>query len=367
MKKVMFRLLLLCLPLLSTVYVNAQNNERLYIQEFSFTPGGEMDYFTIAFENGAYSDYTAFQFDLILPPGLELAYYEGDPEIYISEDDDVYTARKDDHTVAYNVHPGFIRIICSSNTNKVIAKSGNLVDIYVTPSPYLKPGNIEVKLTDVKFARTTEEYGFKADELTLTGLTAESTSSLKVKISAANKYGTAILPFDVENIPTGLEVYSCNRINGESLVLQRQERIAAYTPYILYAPNGYEATLSGEVDAAKYNERLTDGYLTGTVVHTEIGGGNGYYVLQNKGEGSMFYKVGDTSFSIPAGRCWLTIPAGMQGSASFRLDGTTGVEEVKGENGEVKTIYDLQGRKVNAENGKQKGLYIVGGKKVILK
>ena len=45
-------------------------------------------------------------------------------------------------------------------------------------------------------------------------------------------------------------------------------------------------------------------------------------------------------------------------------EGTTGIEEVKGKNGEVKTIYDLQGRRVEVPN---KGLYIINGKKVLIK
>ena len=43
----------------------------------------------------------------------------------------------------------------------------------------------------------------------------------------------------------------------------------------------------------------------------------------------------------------------------------TGIDEVKGENGNVKTIYDLQGRKV--ETMTKGGIYIVGGKKVLVK
>ena len=42
----------------------------------------------------------------------------------------------------------------------------------------------------------------------------------------------------------------------------------------------------------------------------------------------------------------------------------TGIDEVKGENGEIKTIYDLQGRKV--ENPAT-GIYIINGKKVLVK
>ena len=45
-------------------------------------------------------------------------------------------------------------------------------------------------------------------------------------------------------------------------------------------------------------------------------------------------------------------------------DFATGIEEVKGEEGEVKTIYDLQGRKV--ENPTT-GIYIIKGKKVLVK
>ena len=42
----------------------------------------------------------------------------------------------------------------------------------------------------------------------------------------------------------------------------------------------------------------------------------------------------------------------------------TGVDEVKAENGTVKAIYDLQGRKVETPS---KGIYIIDGKKVLVK
>ena len=353
--------LLLSLTLFFAIGATAQ--ERLYIQEMEFTPGGEEDYFTLALENGAYDDYTAFQFDLVLPAGLELVYYEGEPEIYMSEEDDVYTARRDDHTIAYKVHPGFVRITCYSSTNKIIASEGNLVDIYVRPTAYLKPGAVEIKLLDASISRT-NATGNTTKEIILTGLTAKATSTLPVKVSATNKYSTAVFPFDVDAIPAGLEVYSCNSTNGENLVLTKQSKAMAYTPYILYAANGYEGTLSGAVDASKYSEVVTDGYLCGAVAAQEIDGGNGYYVMQNKGEGVMFYSVDDDSFSIPAGKCWLALPTELQGSASFRLDGSTGIDEVKGQSGEVKTIYDLLGRKVQIPST---GIYIIDGKKALIR
>ena len=52
---------------------------------------------------------------------------------------------------------------------------------------------------------------------------------------------------------------------------------------------------------------------------------------------------------------------------TFTFDGnkiTTGIDEVKGENGEATTIYDLQGRKVETPT---KGIYIINGKKTLVK
>ena len=45
-------------------------------------------------------------------------------------------------------------------------------------------------------------------------------------------------------------------------------------------------------------------------------------------------------------------------------NGETGVEEIKTDNGEIKAIYDLQGRKVDIP---YKGLYIIDGKKVFIR
>lgn len=57
--------------------------------------------------------------------------------------------------------------------------------------------------------------------------------------------------------------------------------------------------------------------------------------------------------------------AGLKTPTAYEFTGTTGIENVKGENGKVKTIFDLTGRRV--ENITAPGIYIVNGKKVLVK
>lgn len=57
--------------------------------------------------------------------------------------------------------------------------------------------------------------------------------------------------------------------------------------------------------------------------------------------------------------------AGLKGVTAYEFTGVTGIENVKGENGKVKTIFDLTGRRI--ENITAPGIYIVGGKKVLVK
>ena len=57
--------------------------------------------------------------------------------------------------------------------------------------------------------------------------------------------------------------------------------------------------------------------------------------------------------------------AGLKTPTAYEFTGVTGIEDVKDENGNVKTIYDLTGRRV--ESITTPGIYIVGGKKVLVK
>lgn len=344
----------------------AQEADRVYVSgELSLKPGGdtETQYFSVNIADAS-MDYVAYQLDIVLPEGLEIAYYEGELDIYI-DDTTIYPTNRSKvpyHSLTPKVNKDHIRVICKDDGNhKLVEKSGELFKVGVVASPYLKPGDVKVQLRNIILSDINSQGPeFDAVEPASVG-TASSTSTLTLKVSASNKFSTCILPFDTQ-LPAGLEAYSCEATDGNNLVLTQQSSMQAFTPYIVYAPSGFDRTLTGTVDAEQYQATVTNGYLSGTVVKTEITGDAGNYVLQNQGEGPMFYRVGDTSFAIPAGKCWLTLPASLQGVAAFQIHRPTGIETIPVSNLDANIIYDLSGRRIAQP---AKGVYIVGGKKVV--
>jgi hypothetical protein len=82
-------------------------------------------------------------------------------------------------------------------------------------------------------------------------------------------------------------------------------------------------------------------------------------------ENCAFAGAGSGYVKCDANKCYLKIEesASQASSYSFRIEGTTGIEEVETEG--VKAIYDLQGRKLTEVT--KPGFYIVDGKKVWIK
>ncbi len=359
------RALCLFMVLCSLITINAQTTtDNVYIKEgVTVEPGGDLQYFTVAIDNAS-DDYVAYQMDIYLPEGLELAYEEGEPLIFINNEDGFYptNVRKVPyHSLNMNITAECIRLMCTEGSNRAFkSRSGAMFDVYVTALPYIKPGDAQIELKGVKLSNI-NATGVTIPSIVSNAVKVSNHSTVALTVNSKNKYGTCLLPFDAP-LPAGVKAYSCGAVSGENLVLEEQASLVAYTPYIIYAENGCNTTLSGSVDATNYVTTATIGYLTGTTVTSEVSAGANY-ILQNQGEGVMFYKVGDTPFSLAPGKCWLTLPAELQGSARFRLDGTTGIENVKTEKKIAKTIYDIKGRCVKEMlPGK---MYIVDGKKII--
>ena len=176
----------------------------------------------------------------------------------------------------------------------------------------------------------------------------------------------ATLYFDFAlNIPESVKCYVVTEVSGESATLSLIENIIpANTAVIVEAAKG-EYTF----DVVEDNTEEIESIMLGTIMNKYIT--EEAYVL-----GVVDGEVGLYKAKM-AGGVWLNnankayLPASVANGAasySFRFgEGTTGISEVKTENGEVKAIYDLTGRKLKGENGNLKGIYIINGKKVLVK
>lgn len=378
------KLLLLFALMLSAVNIWADEvtTDKVIVSELMVEPGisgyGEdVSFFTISLQ-GSEVLYTAYQIDLTMPDGLAVVFADGVPSVFMANDDyafdgnDIYpytTAgfgkKTYSHSLVSSVNDNVLRIICTSNLNKTLTStSGALCHVIVQASPYLKPGNAEIGVKALLV--TPDEVKYYPQEYTSTSVQASATSTLSLKVSADNKFGTCILPFSYDLPADGsLQAYTCNNYTNDAILLAKAERMEAYQPYILYSQEGFSGTLSGTVDAGAYPEGgiSRQGHLVGTLVQTELTGTTSY-VMQNQGSGVMFHQVGETPFVVPAGKCYVELPDGAS-ARNIRIAGEeTGIIET--ENGEQETenkeIYDLSGRLVQKL---QKGIYIVNRNKVV--
>ena len=236
----------------------------------------------------------------------------------------------------------------------------------------------------------------KVDTTETTDFVFEEVSADKVAfnkiIRKGNHYATLFLPYNV-TVPENVKAYTATIENKDqeqpgviSLVEIADGIIPARTAVILRREDNKaigEFSFKYTKDASSYDYegnlfggRVTTGYVGSDNVNER------YYLLLNTDtKGEALYKVyreynswggyvgenngGYIKCEGNKGYMKLDVANGASSSYSFRIEGSTGIDEVKTENGEVKAIYDLQGRKLTEIT--KPGFYIVDGEKVFVK
>ena len=178
-------------------------------------------------------------------------------------------------------------------------------------------------------------------------------------------WATLFLGFNAA-IPADVKAYTVTAVNdGYVTLTQVTGVLPAKTGIIVKAAEGnYTFSYAAEATA-----NVEGNLLEGTVTDKNIEG-EAYVLGVVDGEVGLYKALANgTSWLNNANKAYL--PASVASGAasySFRFgEGTTGINEVTTESGEVKTVYDLTGRKLKGENGNLKGIYIINGKKVLVK
>ncbi|WP_298641255.1 hypothetical protein [uncultured Prevotella sp.] len=370
-------------------YHQKETDDYVTLGDLTVEPGKDEVYKLKVNLNGT-QIYTAFEMDIELPSGLEPVMEKdskGDmrPKVMIWRGQGtIYPYTVDEETgdrdfsyilfASYGViGKNILRMSVSVNGKDFTATSGTLVTIYCKASPYLKPGVDDVHITKCHFTtnekviidgkeKRGQQYNCKDRTETITALPH---STATINVSSKNQWGSCVVPFDIPELPSGLEAYTVTDRESGIAYLKPQTSILAYTPVLLYAENGFSGTFSGDVDETKYKEVAQQDIIYGAIVPQTKNNG---FVLQNLGEGVKLYAMSGQKFEIPAGKCWVE-PTFTNGAKYMEMvidDGTTGIGNAECSNGIAQhepVFYSLDGKRV--ENPLPGNIYIVDGQKVL--
>ena len=303
------------------------------------------------------------------------------------------------------------------------AQAFAVADGFVDGAKRLKNGNTAMALTNEKWGTlgfnqagndgNTQSANWSTDWFFQK--VANASVAFNVSISS-RRFSSIYLPYNV-TVPNGVSAFTAVAVDGGYVDLYRVadnddntaagKIIPARTPVILYieddnavpassVPFTFEYTTEDASLSQAIQEQISEAIIYGKILQTPVlcEDGYRYYKLGSKSGDSVskmywMYKEYSSDGVIANGnagtdnggyiRCgankiYMRVPdGGAQNAFSMRFDGaTTGIDEVKGEptvdasqNGEVKTIYDMQGRKLSEIT--MPGVYIVNGKKVVVK
>ena len=219
------------------------------------------------------------------------------------------------------------------------------INMVVNANGTVSVDNFSLVLTSAAGNQTLASY----ENVVLRKALPEGTKAYRVKDINSGKY-LHIKSYNANNVggPTGSVIVSEKSESTDQIFLVEEN--ANGSCYLLSQSGYYIVCRPWNVDACNDGQKtlLTFNYINDN--EFRITNANGYFKVENVG--GTLYPFCDAPASAAA--TWVL----------EEVVSDTGIGEVKGENVNVKTIYDLQGRKVDNPT---KGIYIINGKKVVVK
>lgn len=206
--------------------------------------------------------------------------------------------------------------------------------------------------SDGSFHSPQKEINFK---LAVTGGQEPVETSISYNLSEAG-VGTLILPFDA-TLPDGLNAYECVSVQESTIMLEKQDKITAFTPVLLQGKAGTYSFIGTPMGGGgPYKSGLLKGVMEAETI--TIG-----YVLQKLNGVTAFYVVNpEKPITVPAYHCYLQFDANVKMLNIQLLDDETSVTSMSSSNEGQSVIYDINGRRTT---NMKKGIYIIEKKKII--
>ena len=365
MKKIYTKSLFATMMLLISSVGFAQTT--FYIEPFSIT-AGETKEIPVLMENPD-ETFSQLQFDITLPEGLEIPEsYDEDMFDYIKEIKHGSRTSQKAYSIQTQSVDEALRVLCiTQNANAYFTGvSGDVLLITVKAADDIAVGDVDIKITNTVLSRQ-DGSTYKP---------ADCTATVSVGIAQTTFY---IEPFSIAAGETK-DIPVLMKNPGEKF---SQLQFDITLPEGLEIPESYDEDMFDYIKEIKHGSRTSqkaysiqtqsvdealrvlcitqnaNAYFTGV-------SGDVLLITVNAADemaiGDVEIKITNTVLSRQDGSTYK--PADCTATVSVTNGSTTGIDEMKGENGEMKAIYDLQGRKVEVPS---EGLYIIDNKKVVIK
>ena len=299
-------------------------------------------------ESGVGNEYGSYQISVIDPtPVFVLNYNEGDKvkqlgdlEITFKNVNEVELVEGADPVVVYIPGDSEIEGTATLSGNKITVSFGELTEegvyTYAIPEGFFTMDGVANEYTSV----SVELYTFTIEPLEVVSVTPVNgnVEQLDRIIIEFNQNVTLSLDENWQQISQQIVLKGEDK--DYTLTYNPTSNLGKTLEYLVNAQwTGYEYAVTPITAAGKYTLDLSQ------------------IVVDHAGE-SYIDEWGGNNIM------WHSKNQVCSGSKVWTINGSTGIDEVKGENGNVKAIYDLTGRKVEVPT---KGIYIIDGKKVFVK